>query len=212
MAAECRICFEEEEEKNKLLHPCPCKGTQRWIHEECLRRWYFMDKQNSNCSVCKYKFIVIRGPEYYEVPPNIGLFMENLRMHGIIGTFHNLWLAVALMVFVFDPKRILPDIYVAHGLYQVAYASICAAWFYRKNIHQVKNKELYWSFIDRDTRQILYLNLFLPCLLFRLHNPVYHIGYVFFTQYTYNPLIYYHYVALKELNQLVPARFINYSD
>jgi hypothetical protein len=211
--AECRICFEEEEEEeNKLMHPCPCKGTQKWIHEVCLKKWYFMNDQNKACSVCNYRFKVRRGSEYYQVPPNIGIFMENLRMHGILGAFQNLYVAASIFVFLFDPRILFADIYVAHGIYQVAHSAIYGFIFYRKNIHQVKNKSLYWSFIDSDTRQIIYLYIIGHVLLFYLKNPIYHLGCVFFTQYVYNPLHYYHYVALKELNQLAPVQFINFSD
>ncbi len=138
--------------------------------------------------------------------------MENLRMHGIIGTFQNLYIAVAIFVFIFDPRTILIDLYFANGIYQVIYGLCYAAYFYWVHLYQVKNKALYWSFIDNDTRQLVYLNFVLPILLFTLKNPIYHLGYVFFTQYTYMPLLYYHYVALKELNQLAPIHFINYSD
>ena len=36
----CRICFEEEEEEgNSLISPCACQGSQRYVHEKCLREW-----------------------------------------------------------------------------------------------------------------------------------------------------------------------------
>ena len=37
---ECRICYENEKEnKNKLIYPCACKGTQKYVHAECLEKW-----------------------------------------------------------------------------------------------------------------------------------------------------------------------------
>lgn len=35
---ECRICRCSSEEGN-LFAPCGCKGSVRWIHRDCLRRW-----------------------------------------------------------------------------------------------------------------------------------------------------------------------------
>lgn len=171
-----------------------------------------MNEKNTTCSVCKYRFKVRRGGEYYNVPPNIRVFMENLRMHGIVGAFQNLYFAAAIFVFLLDTKRILADIYFYHGIYQILYSAFYAALFYKNNIHQIKNKALYWSFIDSDTRYILSFHVAAPCLLFVLRNPIYHLGCVFFVQYTYNPLLYYHYVALKELNQLAPVHFIEFTD
>ena len=35
---QCRICFSGAED-GKLIAPCKCSGTQRYVHEECLRKW-----------------------------------------------------------------------------------------------------------------------------------------------------------------------------
>lgn len=57
----CRICYDDEEtEDNKLIRPCKCKGTQKWIHEKCLLEWLNMNLNNPEkrdyCDICKYKF------------------------------------------------------------------------------------------------------------------------------------------------------------
>ena len=36
--ATCRICFGDGTE-GKLLSPCLCKGSMRFVHVECLQRW-----------------------------------------------------------------------------------------------------------------------------------------------------------------------------
>ena len=38
----CRICFESN---NPLIVPCDCKGSIRFIHQECLKTWIL--KNNS---------------------------------------------------------------------------------------------------------------------------------------------------------------------
>ena len=35
---QCRICFSGAED-GKLISPCKCDGTQRYVHEDCLRKW-----------------------------------------------------------------------------------------------------------------------------------------------------------------------------
>lgn len=57
----CRICFEEHNiEPNKLIRPCKCKGTQRFIHKECLLTWLNFNISNPEkrdyCDICKHKF------------------------------------------------------------------------------------------------------------------------------------------------------------
>ena len=54
---ECRICYENENEnKNKLIYPCACKGTQKYVHAECLEKWR-RKKRNKieylQCQECK---------------------------------------------------------------------------------------------------------------------------------------------------------------
>lgn len=57
----CRICFDHEEtENNKLITPCRCKGTQKYIHHNCLMEWININRHNPEkrdfCDICKYKF------------------------------------------------------------------------------------------------------------------------------------------------------------
>lgn len=55
----CRICFEDESESRNLIVPCKCRGTAKYIHEECLNYW-IIEQIRSNvetkCEVCIYKF------------------------------------------------------------------------------------------------------------------------------------------------------------
>eukprot|EP01063_Lacrimia_lanifica_P008676 TRINITY_DN15721_c0_g1_i1.p1 TRINITY_DN15721_c0_g1~~TRINITY_DN15721_c0_g1_i1.p1 ORF type:complete len:540 (+),score=181.56 TRINITY_DN15721_c0_g1_i1:70-1689(+) len=63
----CRYCFGEE---GDLISPCVCKGGQKWVHLECLRRWQRMvlvsqpthprywedDQRHRVCNVCKTEY------------------------------------------------------------------------------------------------------------------------------------------------------------
>lgn len=54
----CRICFEPESEEHKLISPCKCTGSMRYIHEDCLKIWLLSkdkDLSNSECDICKFK-------------------------------------------------------------------------------------------------------------------------------------------------------------
>ena len=58
----CRICFEGETFDNELIHPCLCKGTQKYIHLKCLQEWRMINKDNpekrDNCEICKYHYAI----------------------------------------------------------------------------------------------------------------------------------------------------------
>jgi hypothetical protein len=57
----CRVCFEDENDLNKLITPCKCKGSSKYIHHECLKIWVtrqIQEKLEGRCEVCKYLFNV----------------------------------------------------------------------------------------------------------------------------------------------------------
>jgi len=56
----CRICLSPEQPSN-LVSPCNCKGTQKYVHRECLSKWRKRSPGNflssSYCPVCKTSFM-----------------------------------------------------------------------------------------------------------------------------------------------------------
>ena len=57
----CRICFDPESTEHKLISPCKCTGSMRFIHEDCLKIWLLSkdkDLTSSECDICKFKFLM----------------------------------------------------------------------------------------------------------------------------------------------------------
>lgn len=58
----CRICLCSSDESNMaLISPCPtCRGTQQYVHLECLGRWSasmrYGDPRNGRCEICQTPF------------------------------------------------------------------------------------------------------------------------------------------------------------
>lgn len=51
---QCRICWEGGDgEGSKLVQPCVCRGSIRWIHEHCLER---EREARNTCSICHTGF------------------------------------------------------------------------------------------------------------------------------------------------------------
>jgi hypothetical protein len=59
---ECRICLDDEKDDNKLIVPCKCKGTQKYVHIKCLQTWRETPEEfneevtrnrNKRCGICK---------------------------------------------------------------------------------------------------------------------------------------------------------------
>ncbi|CAE7720790.1 unnamed protein product [Symbiodinium microadriaticum] len=67
---ECRFCLGGDADDTVFVAPCSCRGGQRWVHLECLRRWqrsilvtqpthpafYHEDRRMTHCSVCTQRF------------------------------------------------------------------------------------------------------------------------------------------------------------
>jgi hypothetical protein len=57
---ECRICFDEDSIQN-FITPCLCRGTNKYVHEECLQIWRIMAENPENvttCPSCQFKYII----------------------------------------------------------------------------------------------------------------------------------------------------------
>ena len=49
---ECRICLDGS---GTLVSICDCKGTNEFVHEECMTRWFLVSGK-LQCPTCKFNF------------------------------------------------------------------------------------------------------------------------------------------------------------
>lgn len=60
----CRICLDtttstSDPELGRLLSPCRCRGSSKYVHEECLNSWRRISanaKSYYECNTCGYKY------------------------------------------------------------------------------------------------------------------------------------------------------------
>ncbi|EJT52756.1 hypothetical protein A1Q1_02091 [Trichosporon asahii var. asahii CBS 2479] len=61
----CRICFggvDEEGEMGRLMSPCLCSGSMRYVHVQCLAMWRAKNSKTFlECPQCKYTYVLRRG-------------------------------------------------------------------------------------------------------------------------------------------------------
>jgi hypothetical protein len=56
----CRICFEDFSDRNKVIVPCKCSGTQKYVCKECLNAYLNTDSNNikyTTCPSCKSQYV-----------------------------------------------------------------------------------------------------------------------------------------------------------
>lgn len=54
----CRICLGDEDD-GRLISPCLCKGTMRFVHVECLTQWRTTSQNKESffaCDSCQYRY------------------------------------------------------------------------------------------------------------------------------------------------------------
>jgi E3 ubiquitin-protein ligase DOA10 len=54
----CRICFGDAED-GRLISPCLCKGSMRFVHAECLTMWRNTSANQASffaCDSCMYRY------------------------------------------------------------------------------------------------------------------------------------------------------------
>lgn len=78
---ECRICFEEETNENQFIWPCRCRGTSKYVHQNCLDTW-----RNENidreafgmCMECRYRYKFVSKYPYEfgsKIPTNFMMIL-----------------------------------------------------------------------------------------------------------------------------------------
>jgi hypothetical protein len=78
---QCRICLEENLERNDVIVPCKCSGTQKYVHKRCLNEWRTINRNNRlyhKCQLCntEYSLMIIGGLNY--VPAYEGIYVIDI--------------------------------------------------------------------------------------------------------------------------------------
>ncbi|KAL1972679.1 hypothetical protein VTN31DRAFT_7093 [Thermomyces dupontii] len=95
-----RVVYESADpELGRLLRPCKCKGTSRYVHEGCLRKWRHADpnygKRNYwQCPTCGFRYRLERVTYAHWI---------SSKAAQIVLTFGILLLTVFLLGFIADP-------------------------------------------------------------------------------------------------------------
>ncbi|KAG9511310.1 E3 ubiquitin-protein ligase MARCH5 [Fragariocoptes setiger] len=69
---QCWVCFgtdndDDDRRENRWVCPCQCRGTMKWVHEECLQRWVDEKQKRAgssrvHCSQCNREYLIAFPP------------------------------------------------------------------------------------------------------------------------------------------------------
>jgi hypothetical protein len=97
-APEARVRYvSEDPELGRLISPCKCKGSQKYVHEGCLRAWRLASPSDRNyysCPTCQFKYRMRRL--------RMGKWLSSWVTRGAL-TVAIMVFAVFLLGFVADP-------------------------------------------------------------------------------------------------------------
>ena len=77
--ATCRFCFEAG--PKRLIAPCSCSGSQRWVHKACLVRWQQVSGasgrpgRSAACNVCNTTYALAPPPAPSTPTPRAGMLL-----------------------------------------------------------------------------------------------------------------------------------------
>ena len=132
---ECKICLSDGllRGPNRLIDPCRCSGSVRYVHSRCLKRWQEISGNYRTCTVCRADYII---PEPDHLEPVDGLYMP----YGAYVIFPTYALIV---IIIFRPKGeefVKRFLLLCHAIYTTYYAAIYA---YMVSCVHAQNRWLY---------------------------------------------------------------------
>lgn len=57
----CRVCRCPGDDEQPLYYPCACRGSIRYVHQQCLEQWLKVRGNSNSCELCNTKFSFVPG-------------------------------------------------------------------------------------------------------------------------------------------------------
>lgn len=152
---ECRICYETEKESNsKLIYPCRCNGTSKYIHVECLEKWRDINKGKdayTRCLECLVKYHIKR--EFPKEKFKYNLDVSNEQITGFL-MYNLVIMSLAVITPNIDIERNIPELFFTKDL--------------ARYLHNNEGIPVlfYYSFISFVTVSLINICLFLQLQLY----------------------------------------------
>jgi len=154
----CRICFEDDT-VNSLISPCNCKGSVKFVHNKCLKKWNDLRINNKNiCNECCIEYERVYTPELEKLDSFSKVNSISLHLPVLyIYTFHLLVLFLKSYYKTNYMILYIPYQYLFHVLYFIKFVEL---FLY------IKNKKLYIKLWKSNNRLYLpFLHLYFLFLI-----------------------------------------------
>ena len=200
----CRICFEDGK-KDRLISPCVCTGSGRYVHNTCLLRWLSMEPERGrSCSVCLEELatgqngtleVISKGPKI------LGelRYFDTLWQIGI--AFCQLYLLLWLSYFYKSPYSVIDQ--VSRGMI-VGNQTVFVLFGMKP--WAVHNKRMYVRLLGESNETWCVIFLYLISLLAGFHTPW---GGILVVNVISTQVMAYHHIILDQINKNIGVVFVD---
>lgn len=103
-APACRICQETKngKGKRKLVAPCGCKGSTKYVHKKCLQKWC-ATKKTTDCEICNFPY----QSRYLEAPE-----LSKSDQNALV--FSSMVFCLLTAIFTVSVYLLISHLYVVH--------------------------------------------------------------------------------------------------
>jgi hypothetical protein len=159
-SVQCRFCLEDDIRRN-LISPCLCKGSFKFVHNNCLIKWYNHEPLKAlQCSVCLETFskVLIHPLEDLEIyKPYLHLILQK-PLFSVL-----LWNWIYFSVYTNFNNLSIANFQISYSIYQLFLHVVSFSYFIGL-LSNVKNKTTYFS-IWKDKSRIIILPIHLILFL-----------------------------------------------
>jgi hypothetical protein len=129
---ECRICLDDEVDETKLIAPCKCKGTHKYVHMKCLEKWRHTDddvfsteiihNRKKKCGICKTHY-----REDKRFPDETFIIEISMKKICCIYFFISFWIYLFITFFNISKNKSILYTYTNNSKYINMYRNITSS-------------------------------------------------------------------------------------
>jgi E3 ubiquitin-protein ligase DOA10 len=162
-SAECRFCLETDTIDN-LLSPCSCKGSSKYVHNDCLMNWYTAEPSRGiRCNSCLSEYDR-EGSHSIESLHTPHIFVLIKMNHPLFSILVCHW----ILILMFNTSRSIISL-TDTNLFYICYQVVNQLYvFYELSglVYHVKNKYMYMKmWLTRDCIMLMFLHSYLLATL-----------------------------------------------
>jgi hypothetical protein len=209
MAPVCRFCLSEDHPKNnKMITPCACTGSIRYLHLECLHEWRRLssnEEYKDKCSICQHYYDLPRRWPLEKVDdPGIlwGDFLSNpiitsaftyyvhIFLHGFVPPLANLGDRIAITFLYQTPLSKLLFFLILFGM-----TGLYGLYFLPR-YRRLRSPRILWRFLAPDVALFVTIQCF---FLYLVSIAIFPFGVLYLVGLSYTRGIYIK--ALEQMNE-----------